>query len=81
MSKSPGTIWTVDAIRDLGSITSIETAGAILGIGRTKAYELARTGGFPVPVIKVGRRYLVPIPRLLALLGAAAAEQGTAHER
>jgi hypothetical protein len=25
--------------------TDVETAGAILGIGRTKAYELAKHGG------------------------------------
>jgi hypothetical protein len=43
--------------------------GAILGIGRTKAYELARDGAFPVTVIRVGRRYLVPVAPLLALLG------------
>jgi hypothetical protein len=73
MSKKPGTVWTVGAIRELGSITTIETTGAILGIGRTKSYELARTGSFPVPVIRVGRRYLVPVPPLLALLGTATA--------
>jgi hypothetical protein len=73
MSKPPETVWTVDAIRDLGSVTTIETAGAILGVGRTKAYELARTGSFPVPVIRVGRSYRVPVPPLLALLGAEAA--------
>lgn len=63
-------VWTIDAVRDLGTTTGIETAGAVLGIGRTKAYELARTGAFPVPVIRAGRRYLVPVPALLAILGA-----------
>jgi hypothetical protein len=64
--------WTVDAVRALGTTTSIEIAGAILGIGRTKAYELARTGDFPVALIRAGRRYVVPVPALLALLGAPA---------
>ena len=64
--------WTVDAVRALGTTTSIEIAGAILGIGRTKAYEFARTGDFPVAVIRAGRRYVVPVPALLALLGAPA---------
>jgi hypothetical protein len=67
----PGT-WTIDAVRSLGTTTTIETAGAVLGIGRTKAYELAREGAFPVTVIRAGRRYLVPVPALLAILGAAA---------
>lgn len=29
------------------------------GIGRNKAYELARSGEFPCPVIRVGERYRV----------------------
>jgi Helix-turn-helix domain len=47
-----------------------ELASAILGIGRTKAYELAKTGGFPVTILPVGRRYLVPTNALHTLLGA-----------
>jgi hypothetical protein len=62
------TVWTVEAVRDLGLTTNVETAGAILGIGRSKAYELARADQFPVPIIRVGRRYLVPVAPLLALL-------------
>lgn len=64
-------MWTVEAVRDLGLTTNVETAGAILGIGRSKAYELARAGQFPVAIIRVGRRYLVPVAPLLALLSAA----------
>ena len=60
------------SVHGAGTTTSIEIAGAILGIGRTKAYELARTGDFPVALIRAGRRYLVPVPALLALLGAPA---------
>jgi hypothetical protein len=60
---------TIDAIRRLGATTDIETAGEILGIGRSKAYELAAADEFPVRVIRIGRRYLVPIPALLELLG------------
>jgi hypothetical protein len=40
------TIWTPEAIRDLGMTTDVATAGAILGIGRSKAYELVRQPGF-----------------------------------
>jgi Helix-turn-helix domain len=40
--------------------TDVATAGAILGIGRSKAYELAKSGEFPVTVLRIGRRYLVP---------------------
>jgi hypothetical protein len=63
-------VWTVESVRALGITTDVQTAGAILGIGRTKAYELARQDEFPVPVIRIGRRIMVPTPGLLALLGA-----------
>jgi hypothetical protein len=56
------TVWTLEAVRRLGLTTDVETAGAILGIGRTKAYELAKTNQFPVPLIRAGRRYLFPYP-------------------
>jgi hypothetical protein len=36
-------IWTVESVRALGTTTDVETAAAILGIGRTKAYELAKS--------------------------------------
>jgi hypothetical protein len=42
----------------------------VLGIGRTTAYALARAGAFPVPVLRVGRRYIVAVGGLLAALGA-----------
>jgi len=64
-------VWTIDAVRGLGATTDIETAGAILGIGRSKSYELARSGEFPVRVLRIGRRYLVSIPAILALLDVA----------
>jgi hypothetical protein len=62
--------WTADAVRRLGLTTDIVTAGAVLGIGRSLAYELAQSGEFPVPVLRVGRRYVVPTAGLLTLLGA-----------
>ncbi|GLI00934.1 helix-turn-helix domain-containing protein [Phytohabitans aurantiacus] len=62
-------VWTIDAVRNLGATTDIETAGAILGIGRSKSYELAKNGEFPARVLRIGRRYLVPVPSILTLLG------------
>jgi hypothetical protein len=53
----------------LGITTDVETAAAALGIGRTKAYEMAKSGQFPVKLIRVGRRYIVPVPALLDLVG------------
>ncbi len=67
--RKGGRVWTVEAIRSLGATMDIETAGAILGVGRTKAYELAKGGEFPVRVLRVGRRYLVSVPAILQVLG------------
>jgi hypothetical protein len=46
----------------------VNTAASILGVSRTKAYVLAKDSDFPVKLVRVGRRYLVPIPALLDLL-------------
>jgi len=69
--ESPARVWTVEAIRSLGATTDVETAAAILGIGRTKAYELAKANEFPVRLLRIGRRYLVPVPAILNLLGVS----------
>jgi hypothetical protein len=70
MPRATKTVWTIEAIRALGATTDLPTAGAILGVGRTKAYEMAREGSFPVPVLRIGRRIVVPTPTILTLLGA-----------
>lgn len=61
--------WTVEQVRALGVTTDVVTAGAVLGVGRTTAYRLAREGQFPVPVRKVGGRYLVAVAHLLHAVG------------
>ncbi|HEX3957851.1 MAG TPA: hypothetical protein VHZ03_14630 [Trebonia sp.] len=37
----------------------LAVAARPFGLGRNKAYELARAGEFPCPVIRVGERYRV----------------------
>jgi len=56
----------------LPPILDIVTAGRLLGIGRTTAYQLARNDNFPVPVLRIGASYKVPTAPLLALLGIEA---------
>ncbi len=60
---------TLAEIADLPAVTDLVTAGRALGLGRTKAYELARAGQFPCPVIRAGKNWMVPTAGLLALLG------------
>lgn len=64
-------VWTEQEVRALGVTTDVVTAGAVLGIGRVKSYELAKADQFPVPVLKLGRKYVVPVAGLLKSLGLA----------
>ncbi|MFI5937846.1 helix-turn-helix transcriptional regulator [Actinoplanes sp. NPDC051494] len=64
-------VWTVAKVRDLGVATDVETAASVLGIGRTTAYALVREDKFPVPVLRVGKRYVVAVEGLLTALGVA----------
>jgi predicted DNA-binding transcriptional regulator AlpA len=61
-------VWTEDRIRTLGAITDLPTAASIFGLSRTAAYDLAKADQFPVPVIRVGARYRVPVAAILAVL-------------
>lgn len=56
--------------RTSATVTIPEAAG-LLGIGRNLAYQIAARDGelAGVPVIRIGRRLLVPHARLLAALG------------
>jgi hypothetical protein len=60
---------SVADVQQLPAVVDVVTAGRALGLGRTKAYQLARTGEFPCRVIRSGKTYLVPTADLLALLG------------
>ena len=61
--------WSPEDVRALGVRTDVPTAGAVLGLSRTQSYEALKRGDFPVSVIKVGRRLVVPVAPILRLLG------------
>jgi hypothetical protein len=77
-ARSPGTAvgthgrrrWTPDEVRHLGMTTDLETAEEIIGIGRTLAYDLAKNDSFPVRLLRLGRRVVIPVPDPLRYLGA-----------
>jgi predicted DNA-binding transcriptional regulator AlpA len=58
-----------DQLLNLPTVVNLTTAARALGIGRTKAYELAQCRQFPCRIIRVGRSYHVPTAGLLELLG------------
>jgi predicted DNA-binding transcriptional regulator AlpA len=62
---------------DLPPAVDVQTAATVLGLSRTAAYELIRVGGWPTPVLRLGRLIRVPTAPLLALLGVEAQTQGS----
>lgn len=73
--------FTRDQLHALPTVVNLLTAARALGIGRTKAYQLAQTGQFPCRVLRVGRSYHVPTAGLLQLLGVSHLHEHTpGHE-
>jgi hypothetical protein len=64
--------FTVAELNDLPPSLGLEAAAMLLGIGRTTAYAIARRGEFPVPVLRIGKRYRVSTLAVLRLLGVEA---------
>ncbi|MEU9018671.1 DNA-binding protein [Actinomadura sp. NPDC048394] len=60
---------TAAEIRSLPATVDLVTAGRVFGVGRTKAYQLVRTGRFPCRVLRVGHNYRVCTADLLTVLG------------
>lgn len=57
---------TLDEIRERPTVT-VPEAGSFLGLGRDASYRAAEAG--EIPTLRFGRRLVVPVPRLLTLLG------------
>ncbi len=53
---------------------TVEEAAVVLGIGRNTAYQAVRQG--TLPVVRIGKRYLVPRVALRAMLSGASAGAG-----
>ncbi|MDZ5447915.1 DNA-binding protein [Micromonospora sp. 4G57] len=60
--------WTAQRIRALGTVTDLSTAAKIFGLSRSVAYDLAKRDRFPVPVLRFGSRYRVPVAAILTAL-------------
>ncbi len=64
-----GPSMTVEEVIALPVSVDLATAGRALGVGRTKAHDMVTAGEFPVPVLRLGRRYRVNRVDLLRILG------------
>jgi hypothetical protein len=60
--------WTPQAVRALGVSTDLRTAGQIFGLSLSTAYKLVKQGEFPVPVLRAGTMYVVPVAPILTIL-------------
>ncbi len=56
----------------------VETAARALGLGRSKAYELAKRGELPVRCLRLGSSYRVVTAELLDMLGVRPERDGAA---
>lgn len=61
-------------------LITIPEAARLLGVGRTKAFQMAKSGELP-GVIRLGRSVRVSKPVLLRWLGAEPEHDGLPHER
>ena len=79
-AQSPGRDLTPSRVADddegsqvvrVSATLTVPQAARLLGVGRNLAYETAARDGeiAGVPVIRVGRRLLIPLARLLEVLG------------
>jgi predicted DNA-binding transcriptional regulator AlpA len=59
---------TEEQLRGLPPVVDVPTAAAVLGVGRTAAYELIRAGQWPTPVLRLGKLIRVPTAPLLELV-------------
>jgi predicted site-specific integrase-resolvase len=59
---------TREELLALPAAVDLVTAGRALGIGRTTAHTLVRSGRWPTPVVRVGSSYRVPTMAILRLL-------------
>src|SRR5689334_20371624 len=67
-ARKTGHSVTIDDIRIGPPTLDVATAGRLLGISRSYAFELARRDEFPCRLLKVGSRYRVPRSALVELL-------------
>jgi hypothetical protein len=74
-------IPSITQLRSGPPSVDLMTAAAVLRIGRTKAYDLAKRGEFPVAVIRIGDSYRVPTAALLGLLGISEQPPAPAEAR
>lgn len=70
MADNTYTHPSLEALEGRLTVT-VDEAAAILGLGRSAAYEATRRG--QIPSRRLGRRIVIPVPLLLDWLGVSTA--------
>ena len=52
----------------LPAMVDVPTAARVLGIGRSLAYDLVRSGAWPTPVVRMGKLIRIPTACLQRIL-------------
>jgi len=60
---------THEELLALPPVLDVPTAGRVLGVGRSLAYELVRTNAWPTTVLRIGKLIKIPKAPLMMLLG------------
>jgi len=60
---------TARELQDWPAAVDVPTAGRAFSLGRDLAYQLARDGRFPCPVMRLGKRFVVPTAGIRRALG------------
>lgn len=69
-------VWTEERIRDCGvRMDGVNAVAAVYGYGPRKAYSMLQSGDVDFPVIRRGRKYIVPTSAVLRLLEVGADKQ------
>jgi hypothetical protein len=71
---------SVREVLDLPVAISLEDANRALGLGRSNGYAMARSGEYPLPLLRLGRKYRCKRSDLLSLLNITDPEAPTRAE-
>ena len=73
--------FTEDDLRNLPPVVDVPTAAAVLGIGRSAAYDLIRTEKWPTPTVRVGEAHQDPDFGPAGPHQGAAVKYGSVYQR
>jgi hypothetical protein len=70
-TKLPSAAEALERIRNRAAV-DITTSAVVMGISRMHASRSIKAGTFPVPIIRMGNRVIIPTAPLRELLGIEA---------